>query len=70
MANQRRSGVCRGLAAEHIEAALHEWWGIGRTAFLARHGRRPAERYVVVTERGDADALALVVGARAIAGLM
>lgn len=36
---------------------------------MAKCEGRPAERYVITTELGDVDALALLLGARALAGL-
>lgn len=65
----RRSSVTEGLTREHIDAALREWWSLGREAFMAKHGGRSAERYVIVTDFGEVDALALVLGARSLAGL-
>lgn len=65
----RRSGVVEGLTVEHIDAALREWWSLGRDAFLAQYGGRPAERYVVAVDFGQVDALALVLGARSLAGM-
>lgn len=68
-ARTRKSGVVAGLAREHIAAALVEWRRLGRDDFLARYGGSPAERYVVITPTDEADALALVLGARTLAGL-
>ena len=63
----RRPGVTRGLTAEHINAALGEWRRLGRDGFMRRYGGQPAERYVVITASEEADALALILGARALA---
>jgi hypothetical protein len=65
----RRSGVADGLTVAHVHEALREWWSMGRDAFMGKYGGRPAERYVIATEEGDVDALALLLGARALAGL-
>jgi hypothetical protein len=65
----RKSGVVAGLAREHIDAALVEWRRLGRDDFLARYGGSSAERYVVITPADEVDALALVLGARTLAGL-
>ncbi|MGK5681650.1 protein NO VEIN domain-containing protein [Actinoplanes sp. URMC 104] len=65
----RRSGVTDGLTREHIDEALTQWSLLGRNEFMHRYGGRPAERYVIVTDAGDVDALALILGARALAGL-
>ena len=67
--HERRSGVAEGLTVAHVEDALREWWSLGRDAFMIKHGGRPAERYVIVTELGDVDALALLLGARVLAGM-
>jgi hypothetical protein len=65
----RRSGVTDGLTVAHVDDALREWWSLGRDAFMSKYGGRPAERYVITTEFGDVDALVLLVGARAVAGM-
>lgn len=69
LVQSRRSGVAQGLTAEHISAALDEWRRLGRDAFMVQYGGNPAERYLVVTESEEVDALALLLGARALAGL-
>lgn len=65
----RRSGVADGLTVAHVHEALREWWVLGRDAFMAEYGGHLAERYVIATEEGDVDALALLLGARALAGM-
>lgn len=68
-ARDRKTGVVAGLARHHVDAALTEWRRLGRTNFMERYGGSPAERYVVITADVEADALALVIGARTLAGL-
>ncbi|MBU2669522.1 DUF3883 domain-containing protein [Actinoplanes bogorensis] len=65
----RRSGVADGVHRHHIDAALKEWWMLGRDVFMDTYSTNAADRYVVVTPGGPVDALALIVGARAKAGL-
>lgn len=65
----RKSGVVAGLERQDVDAALTEWRRLGRADFMERYGGSPAERYVVVTRDVEADALALVIGARTLAGL-
>lgn len=67
--HERRSGIADGLTVAHVEDALREWSSLGRVAFMAKYGGRPAERYIIATELGDVDALALLIGARVLAGL-
>lgn len=67
---KRRAGVTHGLSAEHIDEAIGEWHRLGRDSFMKRYGGRPADRYVVITPDGvEVDALALILGARELAGL-
>lgn len=65
----RRSGVADGLTAAHVDEALRECWSLGRDAFMTTYGGKAAHRYVVATDLGDTDALALLLGARALAGM-
>lgn len=65
----RKVGVLRDLTAADVERALREWRRLGRDAFMAQFNGSAAQRYVVITETEEADALALVLGARALAGL-
>lgn len=65
----RRSGVADGLTGDHIRFALREWWSLGREALMTRYGARPAGRYMVITDYGEVDALALILGARSLAGM-
>lgn len=66
---ERRSGVATGLSTAHLEAAIADWRRIGREDFLAKYQGPAARRYVVVDGDDEMDAMAVILGARAIAGL-
>lgn len=66
---ERRSGIATGLSTAHFEAAVADWRRIGREDFLAKYQAPAARRYVVVDGDDEMDAMALILGARAIAGL-
>jgi len=65
----RVPGIAEGLTVSDIERALDEWRTIGRQAFLEGHGGTPALKYVLVDDTDEIDALALLRGARQLAGL-
>lgn len=65
----RRSGITTGLSAAHLEAAIADRRRMGRDDFLAKYRAPAARRYVVVDGDDEMDAMALILGARAIAGL-
>lgn len=64
-----KSGIAAGPSREHLEAAMAEWRRLGRDAFLERFQAPAACKYVVVDGEDEIDAMALILGARAIAGL-
>lgn len=64
-----RSGIAAGLSTAHLEAAIADWRRMGREDFLAKYQAAAARRYVVVYGDDEMDAMALILGARAIAGL-
>lgn len=68
-ARERRSGIAAGLSAPDLEVAIAEWQRLGREDFLARYQAPAARRYVVIDGDDEMDAMALILGARAIAGL-
>lgn len=68
-ARERRSGIASGLLEAHLEAAIADWRRLGRDAFLAHYQTPSARDYVVVDGEDEMDAMALILGARAIAGL-
>jgi hypothetical protein len=63
------SGIAEGLSQTHFEAAIADWRRLGGDAFLAHHQAPSARRYVVVDGEDEMDAVALILRARAIAGL-
>lgn len=65
----RRSGIAAGLSTAHLEAAIADWRRMGREDFLAKYQAPAARRYVVVDGDDEMDAMALILGARAVAGL-
>jgi hypothetical protein len=65
----RRAGIAVGVTRERIEVAIERWKQIGRDAFNAEFGTAGARRYVLLDDEVAIDALALLIGARAIAGL-
>lgn len=69
IARERRSGIAAGLSEDHLEAAIADWRRLGRGAFLAQYQAPSARKYVVVDDDDEMDAMALILGARAIAGL-
>jgi hypothetical protein len=68
-ARDRRNGIAAGLSAAHLEVAIADWRRLGREDFLAQYQGPAARRYVVIDGDDEMDAMALILGARAIAGL-
>jgi hypothetical protein len=68
-ARERRSGIAAGLSVAHLEAAIADWRRLGRDPFLAHYRAPSARKYVVVDGDDEMDAMALILGARVIAGL-
>lgn len=67
---RRISGIADGLTKEDIRRAADEWHRIGRLQFLSAFGGTSAQRYVVLDDNDEEmDALALLRGARTLAGL-
>lgn len=69
--NSRRrvAGIAAGVTAANIVRAIEEWRSIGRQAFLRSHGGTSAQKYLLVEGTDEFDALALLRGARHLAGL-
>jgi hypothetical protein len=68
-ARERRSGIAAGLSAADLETAIADWRRLGREDFLAQYQAPAARRYVLIDGDHEMDAMALILGARAIAGL-
>lgn len=68
-ARVRKGGVAAGVSEAHLEVALTAWRRLGRDAFLAHYQAPAARKYVVIDGEDEIDALALIIGARTIAGL-
>lgn len=65
----RSSGIARGINDDHVMAAISEWRQDGREQFLRRYAASPAQRYVLVVDGEEFDAMAILRSARAHAGL-
>ncbi|MEV0290995.1 hypothetical protein AB0H36_43285 [Kribbella sp. NPDC050820] len=65
----KRASVSEGLTAADVSAAIVEWRRIGRGAFLERYGGRPAQKYVIIVDSDEFDAMAVLRGARVLRGL-
>lgn len=63
------AGVIEGLHSADIEAALNRWRSDGREAFLTALNVRAGKRFVIAHDEVEADAFALLAGARALARL-
>lgn len=68
-ARVRKSGIAAGVSEAHLETALAAWRRLGRDGFLAQYRAPAARKYVVIDRDDEIDAMALLFGARVIAGL-
>lgn len=66
---RRASGIADGLDSSDIIRAITKWRVVGREAFMRSFGGTPAQKYVLVDGLEELDALALLRGARSLAGL-
>lgn len=66
---RRSTRITDGLSAADIWRAIDEWRLNGRDSFLRTFGGTQAQKYVVIDGDDEFDALALLRGARRLAGL-
>jgi hypothetical protein len=65
----RSPDLARGLSESDVLAAITEWRQTGRDEFVGRYAASPAQRYVLVVDGEEFDAMAILRSARAHAGL-
>jgi hypothetical protein len=65
----RRSGISVGLSVADLETAIERWRQVGREEFLREFGAPEARKYLVADGPDEIDAMALILAARALAGM-
>ncbi|GLY32501.1 hypothetical protein [Kineosporia sp. NBRC 101731] len=66
---RRRAGIAVGLDRAAVQDALDEWRDLGKAAFLQKYEANEAARYAIIDRDSEADAMAILLGARHRTGL-